>query len=44
MSKFTGTWHITEMGLWDEDYFNMEVQAHITIDKMTEANFNLAWS
>jgi len=28
---FTGTWHIYEMDLWDEDYFNMEVQAYITI-------------
>jgi hypothetical protein len=29
---FTGTWHIYEMKLWDEDYFNMEVQAYITIE------------
>ncbi len=29
---FTGTWHIYEMELWDEDYFNMEVQAYITIE------------
>jgi len=27
----TGTWHITEMEMWDEDYFNMEVQAYIRI-------------
>lgn len=26
---FTGTWHIYEMEAWDEDYFNMEVQAYI---------------
>jgi hypothetical protein len=25
--KFVGTWHIYEMEMWDEDYFNMEVQA-----------------
>ncbi|MGB9928164.1 MAG: hypothetical protein ACPK85_07120 [Methanosarcina sp.] len=28
---FTGTWHIYKMELWDEDYFNMEVQAYIKI-------------
>lgn len=28
----TGTWHITDMEMWDEDYFNMEVQAYIQID------------
>ncbi len=25
--KFAGTWHITDMELWDEDYLNMEEQA-----------------
>ena len=29
---FTGTWHIYEMEAWDEDYFNMEVQAYIRIN------------
>lgn len=29
--KFTGTWLITEMDEWDEDYFNMEVQAYVKI-------------
>ena len=28
---FVGTWHIYEMAMWDEDYFNMEVQAYIEI-------------
>ncbi|MBE9128638.1 MULTISPECIES: hypothetical protein [unclassified Coleofasciculus] len=28
---FVGVWHIYEMGMWDEDYFNMEVQAYIKI-------------
>jgi hypothetical protein len=32
MKKYIGTWHITEMEMWDEDYFNMEVQAYIEID------------
>ncbi len=31
-SEFTGTWHIFEMEQWDEDYFNMEVQAFIAIE------------
>ncbi|MGF1521554.1 MAG: hypothetical protein ACFBSF_04455 [Leptolyngbyaceae cyanobacterium] len=32
MQTFDGIWHIYEMELWDENYFNMEVQAHVTID------------
>jgi hypothetical protein len=28
----TGTWHIYEMEQWDEDYFNMDVQAYIKIE------------
>jgi hypothetical protein len=27
----TGTWHITEMEMWHEDYFNTEGQAYIRI-------------
>lgn len=34
-----GTWHITEMGEWDEDYFNMEVQAYISINQNGEGEF-----
>jgi hypothetical protein len=30
--KFAGTWFITEMEMWDADYFNMEVQAYLQID------------
>lgn len=29
--NYEGTWHIIEMGLWDEDYFNMEIQAFIQV-------------
>lgn len=29
---FVGTWHIYDMEGWDEDYFNMEVQAYIKIE------------
>ncbi|MFM7425998.1 MAG: hypothetical protein ACKO7W_13575 [Elainella sp.] len=32
-TKFAGTWHITEMENWDEDYFNMERQAYFEIDQ-----------
>ncbi len=37
--NFSGTWHIYEMGNWDEDYFNMEVQAYIEIDKKGAGDF-----
>ena len=30
--KYAGTWHILEMDLWDEDYFNMEIQAFIRVE------------
>jgi uncharacterized protein YndB with AHSA1/START domain len=36
---FTGTWHIYEMEAWDEDYFNMEVQAYITIEPNNRGYF-----
>ena len=29
---YKGTWHIYEMELWGKDYFNMEVQAYVTIE------------
>jgi hypothetical protein len=37
--KFEGIWHITEMENWDEDYFNMEVQAYIEIDNRGAGDF-----
>jgi hypothetical protein len=37
--EFEGTWHIYEMEMWDEDYFNMEVQAYIEINKKGLGNF-----
>lgn len=37
--EFTGTWHIYEMEMWDEDYFNMEVQAYIKIDSNNLGHF-----
>jgi hypothetical protein len=43
MSKFTGTWHIIEMETWDEDYFNEDVQAHITINKNNGGEFQFGY-
>jgi hypothetical protein len=37
--EFVGTWHIDEMEMWDADYFNMEVQAYIQIDKKKMGKF-----
>jgi uncharacterized protein YndB with AHSA1/START domain len=37
--KFEGTWHITDMENWDEEYFNMDVQAYIEIDKRGSGDF-----
>ena len=41
--KVVGVWHITEMEMWDEDYFNMERQAYIQIgqDGLGEFQFGL---
>jgi len=37
--QFTGTWHIIEMEMWDEEYFNMEVHAYFKINKDHNGNF-----
>jgi hypothetical protein len=37
--EFVGTWHIYEMEMWDEGYFNMEVQAYIEINGKGLGNF-----
>jgi hypothetical protein len=37
--QFTGTWYIYEMSSWDEEYFNMEVQAYIEIDEKGNGEF-----
>jgi hypothetical protein len=36
---FEGTWHIYEMEMWDEDYFNMQVQAYIEIKRNRLGHF-----
>lgn len=42
--KYGGKWRITEMEMWDRDYFDMEVEAYIKISPNNEArnlsNFN----
>jgi hypothetical protein len=40
-TDFIGTWNIYEMELWDEDYFNMDVQAYIQIKPNNLGFFNL---
>ncbi len=39
MNRYVGTWHIDDMEQWDEDYFNMEVQAYIHIQPDGLGNF-----
>ncbi|MEM9536462.1 MAG: hypothetical protein AAF268_12245 [Cyanobacteria bacterium P01_A01_bin.3] len=29
--SIVGTWHITEMSMWNKEYFNMEVQAFVAV-------------
>ena len=40
---FIGTWHIYEMEMWDEAYFNMEVQAYVEVrpDNLGDFQFGL---
>ena len=37
--SFLGKWDIIKMGMWDEDYFNMEVQAYIEIEPNNLGSF-----
>ncbi|MBN2015630.1 hypothetical protein JW766_02250 [Candidatus Dojkabacteria bacterium] len=39
IEKYAGIWHIYEMETWDEDYFNMEVQAYIEIKPNGSGDF-----
>ena len=36
---FVGIWHIYKMEQWDKDYFNLEVQAYIKINKDNTGQF-----
>lgn len=38
-NTFVGTWHIDVMSEWDEDYFNMDVQAFIEIQSNSSGEF-----
>ena len=38
-NPFVGTWHIYEMEMWDEDYFNMETQAYIELQPDNSGDF-----
>ena len=37
--KYEGAWHIVEMDMGDEDYFNMEVQAYIRVGSNGSGDF-----
>jgi len=37
---FIGTWHITKMSEWDNDYVNEEVKAFIKIEKSGSGEFH----
>ncbi len=38
-SQIVGLWHINEMEMWDEDYFNMDKQAFIQVKEDRLGNF-----
>ena len=42
MKAYVGTWRITEMDEWDNEYINMETKAYIQIDKKGLGNFQFA--
>jgi len=43
--RYSGKWRITEMEMWDSDYFDMEVEAYIEInpDSSGEFQFGLVY-
>ncbi|MEK6921717.1 MAG: hypothetical protein AABX82_07555 [Nanoarchaeota archaeon] len=40
---FIGTWRITKMSEWDNDYVNEEVKAFIKIDKSCQGEFHFGY-
>ena len=42
-SQFVGRWHIVSMSMWDEDYFNEEVQAFIEFDDKGSGSFQFGY-
>ena len=37
--KYEGIWHIKKMSNWDEDFYNMEVQAYLNIKSHSSGEF-----
>ena len=37
--QYSGKWRITEMEMWDRDYFDMEVEAYIQINANGSGEF-----
>jgi hypothetical protein len=37
--QYEGVWHIIETDMWDENYYNMEVQAFIHVGSNGSGNF-----
>lgn len=42
-SPFTGRWDIVSMETWDEDYFNVEVQAFVEFEKNGIGRFQFGY-
>lgn len=42
-TEFVGIWHIYAMEMWDEDYFNMDVQAYLNIKPNMLGNFQFGF-
>jgi len=39
VNPFIGTWHITEMEVWDQEFVNLEVPGHFTFEKDEMGHF-----
>jgi hypothetical protein len=42
-SPFTGLWHMVSMEVWDEDYFNEEVQAFLEFEENGTGHFQFGY-
>lgn len=40
IGDISGIWNIEEMEVWEEDYFNMETQAHLKFNKENGGTFH----
>ena len=43
MKEAIGRWRITSMEVWDNDFLDAEVQAHITIHKNMKGDFQFGY-